>query len=308
MTAKARDDRTSPPGSEFEPANREGSFSPPRLAVTCLAEAIGTFMLVLFGLGSVHAAVLTGAQSGLWQVAVVWGASIVLAIYTIGGISGAHINPAITVALALWGRFSWGRVLPYVIAQLCGAAAAAALLFGLYGSFLEVKERQKGVTRGQPGSEITAMCYCEYFPNPGPLADGDAPYSRVAHQQFNQRVQWPTAFAAEMLGTLILALVVFAVTDDRNPAAPQARLAPVFIGLTVAALISIIAPLTQACFNPARDFGPRIFAYFAGWGEIALPGQAGASVFAVYLAAPLLGAILGAGLYERVLRRCMPRV
>ena len=306
MTAKPSDDRSSPV-SQFEPANRAVSTTPPTLAATCLAEAIGTFMLVLFGLGSVHTAVLTGAQVGLWQVAIVWGVSIMLAIYTIGGISGAHINPAITLALAVWGRFSWGRVLPYIVAQLCGAAAAAALLFGLYGSFLVEKERQKGVTRGQPGSEVTAMCYCEYFPNPGPLADGDAPYSQIVHKQFNQRVQWPTAFVAELLGTLILALVVFAVTDDRNPAAPQARLAPVFIGLTVAALISIIAPLTQACFNPARDFGPRIFAYFAGWGEIALPGEAGASVFAVYLAAPLLGAILGAGLYERVLRGCMPR-
>ena len=81
-----------------------------------------------------------------------------------------------------------------------------------------------------------------------------------------------SAFLAEFLGTLILALVVFAGTDLRNSAAPQGRMAPVFIGLTVAILISVIAPLTQACFNPARDFGPRLFAYFAGWGNIAIPG------------------------------------
>src|SRR5262249_56861840 len=81
-----------------------------------------------------------------------------------------------------------------------------------------------------------------------------------------------TAAAAEVVGTMLLALVVFALIDERNQAAPAARLAPVFIGLAVAVLISVIAPLTQACLNPARDFGPRLFAYFAGWDSIAIPG------------------------------------
>ena len=112
----------------------------------------------------------------------------------------------------------------------------------------------------------------------------------------------PTAFLAEVLGTMILALVVFAVTDPRNPSAPPAGLAAVFIGLTVAALISVIAPLTQACFNPARDFGPRLFAFFAGWGAVALPGPRGAGFLTVYIIAPMLGAIIGGGLYCRILR------
>jgi glycerol uptake facilitator protein len=86
-------------------------------------------------------------------------------------------------------------------------------------------------------------------------------------------VSEPVAFVAEIVGTLFLALVVFALTDERNLAAPAGRLAPVFIGLNVAILISVIAPLTQACFNPARDFGPRLFAFFAGWGAIAIPGR-----------------------------------
>jgi glycerol uptake facilitator protein len=76
----------------------------------------------------------------------------------------------------------------------------------------------------------------------------------------------------------------------------------VFIGLTVAALVSIIAPLTQACFNPARDWGPRIFAYLAGWGEAAIPGPNGIGCVTVYILAPIVGGILGVGLYERVVR------
>src|SRR5438876_3141075 len=97
----------------------------PSLGARCLAEVLGTFILVFFGCGAVHAAVLTGAQTGLWQVAIVWGVAIMLAIYVVGGISGAHINPAITVALATWGLFTWSRVLPYVVSQLVGAVLAA---------------------------------------------------------------------------------------------------------------------------------------------------------------------------------------
>src|SRR5215212_4366163 len=130
----------------------------PSLVRTLLAEALGTFILVLFGCGSVHAAVLTGAQSGLWQVAIVWGIAIMLAIHTIGGISGCHINPAITVAFAAWGRFERSSVLPYIASQLAGAMLAAITLFFLYNGFLAQKEEQLGVKRGEPGSVVTASC------------------------------------------------------------------------------------------------------------------------------------------------------
>src|SRR5438477_6439027 len=97
-----------------------------------LAEGLGTFILVLFGCGAVHAAVLTGAQTGLWQVAIVWGMGVMLAAYSVGGVSGAHINPAMTIALAVWGRFPWSRVGPYIAVQLCGAFLAAAALYVVY--------------------------------------------------------------------------------------------------------------------------------------------------------------------------------
>ena len=278
------------------------SHGKPSLAKMCLAEFVGTYLLVLLGCGAVHAAVLTGAQSGLWQVAIIWGIAIMLAVYIVGAISGAHINPAITLAFAVWGGFSWRSVFPYVIAQIGGAFVAAATLFVLFSPYLKAREQEKQVVRGAPGSEITAMCYGEYFPSPGPLSNSPGPYSLESHERLNSFVSEPTAFLAELLGTLILAMVVFAVTDDRNSAAPPAGLAPVFIGLTVAALISVIAPLTQACFNPARDFGPRLFAFFAGWGSIALPGPRGAAFLTVYIIAPILGAIVGGGLYCRVLR------
>jgi glycerol uptake facilitator protein len=275
----------------------------------CVAEAVGTFLLVFLGCGAVHAAVLLEAHSGLWQVSIVWGVAVMVAVYVVGAVSGAHINPAITTALAAWGRFPLRDVLPYAAAQLLGAALAAAALFGLYAPFHEARERERGVVRGQPGSEITAMCFGCYFPSPGGvstdrnLKDGEAVRRRLA--ELNTTVGVPAASLAELLGTAILALVVFALTDERNAAAPAARLGPVFIGLTVAVLVAVIAPLTQSCLNPARDFGPRLVAWWAGWGEIALPGPR-PGVFLVYLLAPTLGAVLGGGLYLGLLRSALP--
>lgn len=275
------------------------------LTARCFAEALGTFLLVFFGCGAVHVAILTGALVGLWQVAIVWGIAIMVAIYVVGGISGAHINPAVTLALASWGRFRWSDVAPYIIAQVIGAFLAAAVLFTLFGPFLTEREKEAGVVRGEPGSEITAMCYGEYFPDPGRLSK--ATYSSVEHSKLNELVPEGAAFLAEVLGTMILALVVFALTDERNSAAPLGRMAPVFIGLTVAALIAVIAPLTQACFNPARDFGPRLFAAMAGWGAIALPGPRGMGFLTVYILAPILGAFAGGGWYTRILRPSFPK-
>ena len=274
------------------------------LPARCLGEVVGTFLLVFFGCGAVHAAVLAGAQSGLWQVAVVWGVAIAVAIYTVGGVSGAHINPAISVALALWGRFPWRLVPAYAASQFAGAFLAAVTLFLFYGGILAEQESEKKVVRGSRGSEITAMCYGEYFPNPG-APGAAAAYSAGDTAKLDALVSEPLAFGVEVVGTFILALVVFALTDERNRAAPMARLGPVFIGLTVAVLISVIAPLTQACFNPARDFGPRVFAALAGWGKVALPGR-GTGFLTVYILAPVAGACLGGGLYAKVIGPSLP--
>lgn len=266
----------------------------PPLLACCVAELLGTFLLVFFGCGAVHVAVLTEALSGLWQVGIVWGVAIMLAIYAFGPVSGAHINPAITLAFAAWRIFPVARVPGYIAAQTLGAFVAAAVLFCVYQPFLLKKERESGVVRGQPGSEVTAMCYGEYFPNPG-VVKAVSPYTvSLEGEPF---VSAQVACMFEALGTAILALMVVAVTHPRHPSGPK-NLAPVFIGLTVSVLIVVIAPITQACFNPARDFGPRLFAYFAGWGAIALPGPRSPGFLTVYILSPIFGAIAGVGIYR----------
>src|SRR5580658_6444219 len=132
-----------------------------------VGEFSGTFLLVLFGCGSVCAAVLTGAQVGVFQVAIIWGLGIATAIYLTGSLSGAHLNPAVTLGLAAWNGFSWRRVPGYLIAQLLGAFVASAVLYVAFAGPLRAFEDSHGIVRGQPGSEASAMVFGEFFPNPG---------------------------------------------------------------------------------------------------------------------------------------------
>ncbi len=263
----------------------------PTVSRACIAEFVGTFILVLFGVGCVHSAVLTGAQSGLWQVAIVFGLAISLAIYATGAISGTHINPAVTVSMMVFRGFPVGRVLPYIGSQVAGAFLAAAVLYAMFSGPLQHFENANSIVRGKAGSEMSAMCYGEYFPNPA--------IAQTLHWS-NDVMPLPTAMLAEAVGTAFLVFFVFSLTDDRNRGGPGKAVAPLLIGLGIAIIISIIAPLTQSGLNPARDFGPRLFAWMAGWGDIAIPGPRG-GFFTVYILAPIIGGLLGAAAYSFLL-------
>ncbi len=270
--------------------------SKPKLWRALVGEYIGTFILVFFGVGAVNAAVVTGAQAGLWQVAVVWAFGVSLGIYTASSLSGAHINPAITAAFAIFNRFPWSRVVPYWIAQIAGAACASLVLYAMFSDSIIEFERINGLLRGGPGSELSGMVFGEYFPNPAIFGTAEDAWRVVTLR---------TAFIAEVVGTAMLALLVFTLTSDSNPSRPPTALAAVLIGVGVAAIISVIAPLTQAALNPARDFGPRLVSYFLGWGEIAIPGPRGGWLL-VYIVAPICGAIIGGAIYwfiKMVLRK-----
>ncbi len=251
-------------------------------------EFTGTFLLVFFGVGAVNAAVVSGAQVGLWQVAAVWAIGVALGIYASASLSGGHINPAITAVAAVYDRFPLSRVVPYWAAQVFGAACASLVLYGLFADAIIEFERQRGLLRGGPDSELSAMVFGEYFPNPAMYGTAEEAWRVVSLK---------SAFIAEMVGTALLAFLVGTVTSDRNPAKPSPAMAAVIIGLGVAAIISVVAPLTQAGLNPARDFGPRLVSFFLGWGDIAIPGPRG-GWFIVYIAAPVVGALIGGGLFR----------
>jgi len=286
--------RAVPTASSPQPEPQSGAI-PPWGALG--GEFLGTFILVFFGVGAVNAAVATGAQAGLWQVAVVWAIGVSLGIYAAAALSGAHLNPAITVVAVVYDRFPPLRALGYVVAQTLGAASASLVLYGMYAEAILEFERKRGLLRGGPGSELSAMMFGEYFPNPAVFGTAEDAW----------RVVGPTsAFMAEMIGTAMLALLVAIVTHRRNDERPPAGVVAVIIGLGVAAIISVVAPLTQAGLNPARDFGPRLVAYFLGWGEIAIPGPRG-GWFTVYILAPVIGALIGGGIYRFVAARLLRR-
>ena len=265
----------------------------PDLRNALTGEFLGIFVMVFFGVGVIHAAVISGAQVGLWQVAVVWSVAVTLGIYTAAALSGAHINPAITLVVAVYDGFPWRRVLPYWAAQIAGAAFAALVLYLMYGNAIAEFEHAQGLVRGEAGSQLSAMVFGEYFPNPAVFG--------TTEQAFNI-VSVKTGFIAEMIGTAMLAFIVSVVTHGRNYARPQSAGAALAIGVGIAAIISVVAPLTQAGLNPARDFGPRLIAFFAGWGDIAIPGPRG-GFFYVYILAPLIGALIGGGIYRYVASR-----
>ncbi|MEE8499923.1 MAG: aquaporin [Kiloniellales bacterium] len=267
----------------------------PRFWPALAGEFMGTFILVFFGVGAVNAAVATGAQAGLWQVAVVWAIGVSLAIYTTASLSGAHINPAITAMALAYNRFPLARVVPYWLSQTAGAVCASLVLYAMFAEAIVAFERLHGLVRGGPGSELSAMMFGEYFPNPAIYGTAEEAWRAVSKR---------SAFIAEMVGTAMLAFLVSALTDRRNAARPPAAVAAVGIGVGVAAIISVVGPLTQAGINPARDFGPRLVAFFLGWGEIAIPGPRGGWL-TVYIIAPILGALIGGGIY-RLLAACMP--
>ena len=219
----------------------------PRAAL--LAELVGTFLLVLFGTGAVASAVLTGAQVGLWQVAVVWGIGVALAIYATAAISGAHLNPAVSLAFAVLRptEFPRHRLAGYWAAQLAGGVLAGLVVLGVFAPFIARFEAEHGIERGAEGSEASAMVFGEYFPNPAIFGTSAEARSLVSPA---------LAFGVEAVGTALLVFLIFALTDSRNTTGPGV-VGPLMIGLLVAVLISVFAPITQAgrsAFQPGASW------------------------------------------------------
>ncbi len=253
-----------------------------------IGEALGTFVLVLFGCGSVAVSVLFNAHQGLMQAALAWGIGVTLAIYLTRHLSCAHLNPAVSLAMVVSGRMSARKMPVYIAAQFTGAILAGLTLYLLFAPSITAYEQAHGIMRGTAESVKTAMMFGEYYPNPGTTAI----------------VSMPLAMCAEAFGTFLLVLMIFALTEGCNVGRPDNALAPVFIGLTVTSIICLLAPLTQAGLNPARDFGPRLIAWFTGWGDTAFPDRIG-GFFHVYILAPLAGGMIAALFFVRILETAM---
>ena len=249
-----------------------------------IGETLGTFILVLFGCGSVAVATLFGEYGSIFQIAIVWGIGVSLAIYLTRHLSCAHLNPAVSIAMVLGKRMAAKNLPVYLVAQFLGAFLAGAMVYALFSPSIAAYESAQGIIRGTAASTETARMFGEYYTKIGGTAV----------------VSMPLAIAAEMFGTFLLVLLIFALTEGCNVGRPSDAMAPLFIGLTVSSIICLIAPLTQAGLNPARDFGPRMVAWMSGWGSAAFPDSCG-GFFWVYILAPVVGGMLAALFFLYVL-------
>jgi glycerol uptake facilitator protein len=173
----------------------------PRWAI---GEIIGTFLLIFFGCGAVASAVAFDAFQGVFQVAMVWGFGLIVAILLSADHSQAHFNPAITLPMFLFRGMNGRLALGYVMCQLIGAFLAAAILFLIFREPLAAHEQAQGIQRGQTGSEATAMVFGEFFPNPG---------GKPLIAESNKVLSMSSAFVAELIGTGLLAFAVFGFTS-----------------------------------------------------------------------------------------------
>ena len=250
----------------------------------CIAEFLGTGLIIFFGAGCVAAMKLAGATFGQWEISIIWGLGVAMAIYLTAAISGAHLNPAVTVALCLFANFEGRKVLPYIVAQVAGAFCAAALVYGLYYNLFFDFEQSHNMVRGSVESLDLAGIFSTY-PNP--------------------HISVLQAFLVETVITAILMALILGLTDDGN-GIPRGPLAPLLIGSLIAVIGASMGPLTGFALNPARDFGPKIFAFFAGWGNVAFTGARDIPYFLVPIFGPLLGASLGAIAYKALIGRHLP--
>ena len=244
-----------------------------RLSKEFKGETLGTFLLVLFGCGSVAVSVLFNAHQGLMQIAMVWGIGVTLSIYLTRHLSCAHLNPAVTIAMVLSKRMASKKLPVYLTAQFLGAFLAGIAIYLLFSPSISAFENAHNIVRGSAESVQTAKMFGEYYAAPGSTSI----------------VSLPLAIGVEAFGTFLLVLMIFALTEGCNVGRPSDALAPLFIGLTVSSIICLVAPLTQAGLNPARDFGPRMVAWIFGWGSAAFPDQSG-GFFLVYILGPIVGA------------------
>ncbi len=262
-----------------------------------VAETFGTFLLLAFGCGSVAMSVAALNQSdrgavpfqasGDWLlICFGWGFAVCFAIYATGGVTGAHLNPAVTIAMALRRDFPWARVPSFWAAQLVGAFLGAALVYLLYHDAIAAFEAKEGIERASSDGAATFAIF----------GTTPAPYFKNA---------W-IPLLDQIAGTAFLVAFILAVKDEYN-APVKGNLAPLIVGFIVLAIGISFGANAGYAINPARDLGPRLFAGIAGWGSSAVPGNYGAvsGYMWVPIVGPLLGGVLGAYAYDFLVRNVL---
>ncbi|EGZ09110.1 hypothetical protein PHYSODRAFT_355937 [Phytophthora sojae] len=231
----------------------------------CFAEFLGTFVMILFGMGVNNQVTNSEEKNGTWlSINMCWGIGVLIGVYCTEGISGAHLNTAVTLAHCVYGRLPWWKAPGYMISQVLGAFVGAFVIYVMQYQNLNVID---------PNRETTQSSFSTY------------PSDNISNY---------TAFYTEVVGTAMLLLGIYAITDQKNrPAGPVG--APFAFCLLIMALGMCIGMNTGYAINPARDFGPRLFTSIAGWGSKVFTLRD--HYFWIPIVGPLIGGVIGAGLY-----------
>ena len=244
------------------------------------AECLGTFLLIVFGVGSVAQAVLSQQALGTTlSINICWGLAVMIGAYASAGVSGAHLNPAVSIAFAAFRDFPWRKVGPYAAAQTLGAFLASAVVYLTYREALDAFDQ--GV-RAVGGATGTAGIWATYPQGYLSILGG---------------------FVDQVVGTALLLIGLFALVDARNAALPT-WVIPLGAGLLVLLIGATFGMNSGYAINPARDFGPRLFTAVAGWGGEVF--RAGNGWWWVPVIAPPIGGLLGAFVYDAAITRLRP--
>ena len=245
------------------------------------AEFLGTAVLIAFGSAVVAQVVLSGqSHGGYLSINIAWGLAVTMGVYVAGGVSGAHLNPAVTLAVAVHRDFAWSKVLPYIAAQIAGAFTGAAITFLTYRAAFD---RFDGGMRQVTGAKATAGIFATY------------------PQDFLST--FPDGLIDQVVGTAFLIALIFALTDQKN-LAPEGRLVPIHFGLLVVLIGMTFGFNAGYAINPARDLGPRLFTFVSGWGGDVF--RAGNHWWWVPIVGPLVGGVLGGAVYDQLIGRHHP--
>ncbi|RUL86203.1 MIP/aquaporin family protein [Tautonia sociabilis] len=260
----------------------------PPLKSALIGEFLGTALLVLLGDGVVASVVLLGKQADWIVITTGWGLAVMLGVSLSGRLSGGHINPAVTLALASRGQFPWPRVPAYWAAQLAGAFVGALLVYVDYAEAFRAFESENGITRGVLVDGRLA----------GPAAGGAGVFFTTP--AFD--VSWRSLFS-EILGTFVLLLGVRTLSDRRNVHFRD-YFEPLLNGLLVFAIGLSLGGLTGYAINPARDLGPRLAASLLGWGPAVF--RTHDASFWIPIVGPLIGGVLGILAYDLLVHPHLP--
>ncbi|XP_060116057.1 aquaporin-9 [Heteronotia binoei] len=236
-----------------------------------LSEFLGTFVMVTLGLGCVAQSVLSrGELGGAPVISVGFAMAVTIAIYVAGGVSGGHINPAVSFAMCITGKMPWAKFPVYVLTQFLGAFVGAAAVFGInYDALMFYTGGNLTVTGHTGTAHIFATYPAEYLST-------------------------TNGFADQVISTAFLLLGVFAIFDAENLGVPKG-LEPIGVGLLIILLTSAMAMNSGCAMNPARDLSPRLFTFLAGWGPEVF--TAGNHWWWVPVVGPMVGAGFGAAIY-----------